>query len=142
MKHSLSRRMKSRTPYFKTVKCEFSFTEQQQQKSKKTNKQTKLKRIEFLLFQRVNPRPTKVYFTTYLTKGGYYDPLWKFVIKHPTFMKVVANLSSNDPVFTTVLIQRLFFSKLECKIPFFAGSSCISTFFVNFQLKMANSHSS
>ena len=38
-----------------------------------------------------NPRPTKVFFTTYVTKGVHYDPLWKFVIKHHTFIKVVPN---------------------------------------------------
>ena len=45
----------------------------------------------------VNPHPTKVFFTTYLTKGVTITPLWKFDIKHPTFIKVVPG-DSYDPL--------------------------------------------
>ena len=45
--------------------------------------------LETLKIHILNPCPTKVFFITYLTKGGHFDPLWKFVIKHPTFIKVV-----------------------------------------------------
>ena len=40
----------------------------------------------------------KVFFTTYLTKGGHYDPLRKCVIKHPTFIKMVPRDSYIPPL--------------------------------------------
>ena len=129
--------MKSCKPYFKTINVSFSFTEQQQQKLKKKKRKKKpQKDCNF------NPLPTKVFLATFLPGGGHYEPLWKFVMKHPTFMKVVPNLTLNDPVFSTVHIRRLFFfSNLECKILNFSQGSRAYRHLCQFSAKMANSHS-
>ena len=52
-----------------------------------------------MLYLFINPRPTKLFFVTRPTKGGWLPPpLWEFVIKHPMRLKVAPVVSYGPPL--------------------------------------------